>query len=201
MQSSFSQEKQAIRSQMLKKRRQLLEEQSQNASEQVAQILLNVSIFKSSQRIACYYAYRKEVNTLKIIKSIFSQKKECYLPVIKGDPIQEMFFIACHSLEELVPNRFGILEPLFQSEKGMNPPELDLVIVPLVAFDRRGYRLGMGGGCYDRTFAFLNQLHPSSKKPFLCGLAYSFQEVPSIPINDWDIRLDAVVTDQEFIRF
>ena len=80
----------------------------------------------------------------------------------------------------------------------MAPQDLDLVLVPLTAFDRSGRRLGMGGGYYDRSFAFLGEVVRPAQ-PLLVGIGYAFQEVATLPAQDWDIALDFIATDKELI--
>jgi len=96
--------------------------------------------------------------------------------------------------DKLEPDCFGILEPIYNAKKCIAAEDLDLVIMPLTAFDFAGNRIGTGGGYYDRTFSFLKNksgLH----KPYLLGLAYSFQKIPKIESAEWDIKMNAVVTD------
>lgn len=92
------------------------------------------------------------------------------------------------------PNRHGIPEPVVGPSALLLPEAMDLVVVPLVAFDRRCHRLGMGGGWYDRSFAFR---HHRPAPPVLAGAAFAFQQVDGeLPSEDWDVQLDAVCTDQ-----
>ena len=96
------------------------------------------------------------------------------------------------------PNRFGIAEP----ELGKNPTApvwtLDIILLPLVAFDRAGNRMGMGGGFYDRTLARLN--NSAMERPLLIGLAHHCQEVEHLQAQSWDIPLDIIATDKELIH-
>ena len=94
-------------------------------------------------------------------------------------------------------NHLGILEP--HGTSSTSARWLDLVLTPLVGFDHRGMRLGMGGGFYDRTFAFRN-IHSSWRRPRLIGVAYAFQQLPSIEPAAHDVRLDAVVTEKGVVR-
>jgi 5-formyltetrahydrofolate cyclo-ligase len=100
--------------------------------------------------------------------------------------------------DPLVTNRYGIPEPNVATGSLLEPQELHLVLVPLLGFDRRGHRLGMGGGYYDRSFAFR---HSTPAPPTLIGIGYSFQELPAIAREDWDVPLDALVTENELIEF
>ena len=92
----------------------------------------------------------------------------------------------------LAPNRFNILEPAEQ-ENLISAQHLDLIFLPLTAFDAKGYRLGMGQGYYDRTLAAV-----FSSKIVLIGLGYSFQEIPVIKPSHWDVKLDGILTEQKF---
>ncbi len=98
---------------------------------------------------------------------------------------------------EIATNRLGIPEPV-DTNASLAPDALDVVLVPLLGFDRRGHRLGFGGGYYDRSFAFLRDLERPSK-PLLVGIGYASQEVDHIEPEDWDVRLDYVATERELI--
>jgi 5-formyltetrahydrofolate cyclo-ligase len=95
-------------------------------------------------------------------------------------------------------NRFGLLEPAGRASA--SALTLDIVLVPLVAFDRRGHRLGMGGGFYDRALSFRLRRR-RWRGPRLIGLAYAIQELPAIEAAPWDVRLDAVLTERGLLTF
>jgi 5-formyltetrahydrofolate cyclo-ligase len=161
----------------------------------VAHLVQHVA-FLSSQHIACYRAYGYEMNTLPLMQAIWQAKKRCYLPILQLD--RTLQFARYEPNDVLRSNRFGILEPLPTAD--ILPPEaLDVVLLPLIAFDKAGRRLGTGGGYYDRTFAFLNDAVVI--KPILLGLAYEAQEAPSLPNESWDVRLQGVVTEQQMMLF
>ncbi|MFC4728010.1 5-formyltetrahydrofolate cyclo-ligase [Coralloluteibacterium thermophilus] len=98
--------------------------------------------------------------------------------------------------DSVTPNRFGIPEPDLELASCLEATELHAVLVPLVGFDRRGNRLGTGGGWYDRTFAFRQE---SGAPPWLVGVGFAEQEIAAVPAEAWDVRLDAVVTERELI--
>lgn len=148
-----------------------------------------------AQEIACYMALPHEVNTAKLIQGLWEQKKNCYLPVMKEE------LLAFHSFQPsdfLTLNRFRILESS-QLNKWIAPHALDLVILPMCGFDGRGFRLGTGGGYYDKTFQF--KKNDRAKKLFLVGLAFATQFEPEIPIDPWDLQMDAVVTENGLYAF
>ncbi len=96
----------------------------------------------------------------------------------------------------LCVNQYGILEPK-RSGAPLPINTLDVILLPLLGFDRKGNRLGMGGGYYDRALKQLG--HQLSQRPLLIGVAHSFQELDSINPDPWDIPMNAILTDQEFI--
>lgn len=98
-------------------------------------------------------------------------------------------------------NQYGIKEPCLRTNKTILSKQLNLVLLPLVAFDAQGNRMGMGGGYYDRTFAFKNQhQNKIGTKPKLLGLAHECQQVEQLPIESWDIPLQGILTDQHYYQ-
>ena len=98
------------------------------------------------------------------------------------------------------PNRYRIPEPDARYCRAMKRQFLSLVLMPLVAFDAKGNRLGMGGGYYDRAFN-QTQWPYKTRRPLLVGVAHEFQRVPELPTESWDVPLDAVITEREIYRF
>jgi 5-formyltetrahydrofolate cyclo-ligase len=150
-----------------------------------------------AKRIALYLSNDGEINCRFIIKAAWRAGKQCFLPVLRtNDPLtHQMDFVSFTPGSSLGLNRYGILEP----NKGAKiaTSALDLVIVPLVSFDRNGHRIGMGGGYYDRAFEFtrkpLNAMG-RPKLPMLIGVAYHLQELPVIQPKPWDVSLSSIVS-------
>lgn len=114
------------------------------------------------------------------------------LPVLHEDG--RLRFAPWRAGDPVVANRHGIPEPDVATEALLAPEQLDLVVVPLVAFDARCHRLGMGGGWYDRSFAFR---HQTAAPPWLVGAGFAFQQSDGdLPREDWDVQLDAVCTER-----
>jgi 5-formyltetrahydrofolate cyclo-ligase len=111
------------------------------------------------------------------------------LPVLGEDRV--LRFAPWRSGDALVSNRYGIPEPDVASASLLTAADMALVVLPLVGFDGDGHRLGMGGGWYDRTFAFRSSASPP---PYLAGAAFDLQRLPAIGAEAWDVRLDAVCT-------
>ena len=133
-----------------------------------------------------YYPYNYEVDVLQIIEKLEKQKYKISLPKIKNNLFMD--FYSWSTNNPLIVNKYGIPEPV--SNKIVYP---DILLVPLVAFDKKLNRIGYGGGFYDRYLKRLKKI----KKIITIGLAYSFQEVKKIPINDYDIKLDFIITEKE----
>lgn len=164
------------------------------AAERAHDLLVHSEIFIKSKHIACYIPMKNEFDTHPIIQAIWSANKDCYLPVLSKDQKKFLYFVQYQKNDVLHLNVLSVMEPDINQEH-IEKENLELILMPLVAFDRQGGRIGTGGGYYDRTFSFLkNKL---SLKPFLMGVAFACQEVKIIPIDEWDIALDGVVTEKE----
>jgi len=182
--------KQQVRQRLRQQRLHLDPIQQSRAALLIAHHLFQTTYFQQAHTIALYHAFVGEVSTLPILDQALKYKS-CYFPVLSNS--NHLQFVKVESNSKLVKNRFGIFEPQMPHNAILAPQALDLVILPLVAFDAQGHRLGMGKGYYDQTFAFKrHQPH----KPRLVGLAYDFQKVNRLPHSDLDISLDEIVTDK-----
>jgi 5-formyltetrahydrofolate cyclo-ligase len=150
--------------------------------------------FRVSRRIAAYLTNNGEIDPARVLVRAQRMGKRCFLPVLSRRSWDRLWFAPIEPGVHFRPNRFGILEPQVPAVRLVRADELDLILMPLVAFDARGNRLGMGGGFYDRSLEFLAQRH-RWHKPRLLGLAYEFQRVDNLTPDGWDIPLDGVVTD------
>lgn len=187
--------RQQIRQRMREQRRTMSKPEQQQRALQLSAMLIHSRFFTHSQHIAMYLANDGEINPHWLIEAAWQQDKRCYLPVLGLRPGNRLWFIPYDPDSTLVHNRFGIPEPVHaRRQRLLKAHSLDLILMPLVAFDQQGNRLGMGGGFYDRTLSFLRQRH-SWRKPRLIGLAYEFQRVDRLPSQEWDVPLDAIVTE------
>lgn len=177
-------------------RRQIALDKRNEAAKLAASVFRELPFFLQSEHIACYLPHQDEFDSHPLIELIWSQNKKCYLPILVNDKERELGFVCYEKNDELHRNRYSILEPKNTSELWM-PEKLDIVLAPLIAFDKRGHRLGTGGGYYDHTFAFLKtQYH---KHPRMIGLAYAIQEVDSLPHDPWDVSMQGVVTELGYV--
>ncbi|MGS2718556.1 5-formyltetrahydrofolate cyclo-ligase [Eionea flava] len=188
-----------IREQIKSRRDALSSVRQQAAAQSLALHIKATPAYRRSQHVAVYWAVGGEIGVQPLIDDLWRQGKQCYLPVVIG---QEMIFVEYAPTTKMMANGFNIPEPLDHT-KTIDLRALDLVITPLVAFDKKGNRLGMGGGYYDRTFAFLGSQTVSSRqecvvenKPELMGVAHECQEVERLMAEPWDIALHSVVTDK-----
>jgi len=155
------------------------------------------TVYQKCRYLALYLANDGELNCHHLMKQAWKDGKECYLPVLSPrHSAGPMMFARYHPGSRLVKNSYGILEPVNTQKRSAEL--LDLVIMPLVAFDKAGHRIGMGGGYYDRSFAFRQNVnnyssHYLGQSPYLMGVAYRLQEVSSIKAESWDIKPDQVL--------
>ena len=166
------------------------------AARGVAQQLEQLPRFLTDLRIGAYWALRGELPLSHALTALYRRGQITFLPVLA--PEELLRFAPWLPGEPLLSNRFGIPEPTKNGASVINAQALDVVLVPLLAFDRRGHRLGTGGGWYDRSFAFLQQRErPAST--LLVGVGYAFQEVAQLPDAEHDVRLDYIATEHELI--
>lgn len=166
----------------------------------ISKIFSQSTFFKRSKNIAFYLPTAGEQDPTEIIELALERGKNCFLPVLNHLYANRLWFVPYTTTSCLYPNKFGILEPEHHPNQRIPTWRLDLVLTPLVAFDKFGSRVGMGGGYYDRTFAFLPH-RKVQKKPILIGVAHQFQQTYKINSNSWDIPLSGVVTEQGLQKF
>jgi 5-formyltetrahydrofolate cyclo-ligase len=185
---------------MRSRRKDLPRPERDALGERLAYLAARDPLVRTSRRIAAYLPVNGEMDPLPLMNHLWSLGKTLYLPVLAGFPDRKLWFSAYKPGEPLVSNRFGIPEPARVHPGRAGTVFLDLVLLPLVAFDATGNRLGMGGGYYDRCLAFIKRRH-HWRKPRLMGMAYEFQRLAHIDPQPWDVPLDAVATEQRVYHF
>jgi 5-formyltetrahydrofolate cyclo-ligase len=171
-------------------------EQSAHAAGLARQVC-RLQTFLNSDRVACYLANDGEIDPVNIIHAAWGMRKKVYLPVLS--PFQrKLYFAPYQAGMHMHVNRFGIAEPACSPVNWVTAWQLDLMMLPLVAFDDSGNRLGMGGGFYDRSLAYRQSRTHS--KPALIGLAHELQHEQALATNSWDIPLDMIATEERVIR-
>lgn len=187
-----------LRRQLRAARRALSPLEQHQASQRLWRQLAQHPLFRRARHIAFYLANDGEIDPAILLEHAQRLGKHCYLPVITGWPADRMHFQRLVPGQRWITNRFGIREPLVDPDLQARPWRLDLVLMPLVGFDAAGNRLGMGGGFYDRTFAYRRR-RQCWTGPRLLGLAHHCQKVAQLPTASWDIPLDGIVSDQQII--
>ncbi|WWO97927.1 MAG: 5-formyltetrahydrofolate cyclo-ligase [Candidatus Dasytiphilus stammeri] len=166
----------------------------QKSAVQISQIAINFRPVFQAKNIAIFASFDGEIDTDPLIKQLWKLNKKVGLPVINN--VNQILFMQYTSVSLMILNRFNIPEPLFDFSKILPLETLDIIFVPLVAFDALGNRLGMGGGYYDRL------LQNRDFYKFLCiGLAHDFQQVAAIPITTWDVPLKALITPSKILQW
>ena len=186
--------KSQLRREYRRRRIDIPPKQKLRAVESAAKQLSLTPLFRRAQHLALYLAYGSEIDTAPLLELCFAQGKSVYVPRIVGEG--QMQFVAIDADTRMRRNRHGIEEPIGRIVQ-RNAHAMDLVLLPLTAFDAQGRRLGTGGGYYDRALAF----HRPQPRPAFVGYAFAAQEAPALPAESWDIHLDAVVTEHGFRTF
>ncbi len=182
-----------------KKRRAIPPESRQLFHARVTRRVIKLPAFIKARRIAAYLAVDGECDPQMIIDHATRLGKEIYLPVLVATRRPKLLFARYTRGMPMLKNRFGILEPQANRAQLLTARELDIVITPLVGFDEQLNRIGMGGGFYDSTFAFLrNRIH--WKHPRLIAIAYECQKINIKNTNNWDVVMDMIVTEQALYR-
>ena len=162
-------------------------EVARRASESLWTQLKEESFFQKAKHIAAFTSTGSEINTLPLLGHILSSNKKLYLPKTEKTHTL-MHFHAVTDLRDLILGSYNILEP--PPGIAIPPEQIDLMLVPGLAFDNHGYRLGYGQGYYDRYLKFIRT------GCFTLGVAYSFQIIDKIPNADHDIPVNAVLTEK-----
>ncbi len=182
--------KEEIREKYRKIRAQIPSETRKHADSQIAERLFNRPEYRDARIIYCYMSFKDEADTASIIDESLRLGKQVALPRVSGKSKMEFFFIS--GQKDLVTGFMGIKEPAGYCLEASAPSEDALVLLPGLAFDRSGARLGYGGGFYDTYLA----KHAGCKK---AALAYSAQIAPEIPTEPVDVKTDMIITEKELI--
>jgi 5-formyltetrahydrofolate cyclo-ligase len=167
------------------------------AERQALRHALSAGLFLKGRRWGVYLPFGAEFDVLPLANHALWMRKQVFVPVLPSRPAKPLRFVQLKKRQQLSRNRHGIDEPLSLQRIGAR--QLEVLLVPLVAFDHRGVRLGMGGGYYDATLAYLKTRH-HLRRPRLIGIAYGCQQAPALPLEAWDVRLDGVLTEAGLTR-
>ncbi|PNR98974.1 5-formyltetrahydrofolate cyclo-ligase [Petrotoga miotherma DSM 10691] len=178
--------KKEVREMILKKRLELDQEKYETYSQKIVEKLRNQIKKMEFDSIALYYPINKEVNVLSLIEELLKTQKKVYLPKVLG---KQMKMGRVKSLDRLIKSKFNIPEPIDDEFSS----KIDLYIIPAIAYDFNGYRIGYGGGYYDRYFL-------QNPKTYLIGVVFNFQLIDSVPIHPHDLQADLIMTEKKEIE-
>lgn len=172
----------------------------QAASQSLVRLALRHRLLAKGRRVGLYIPSNSEIDVHPLLRRACAMRASCFLPIIPRPGRKRMWFSEMGQHPLWVLNRYGIPENRQPLARRVRAQKLDLLFMPLLGFDSRGFRLGMGGGYYDASLAYLKRLR-HWKKPRVVGVAFSGQEVERLPEDVWDIPLDAVLTEREYRVF
>lgn len=184
--------KQEMRAVMRARRKALPAAEKKKLDLELEERLFSSPLFREAEKIFLFLSLPEEPDTTPILHYALELKKKCALPRIKNNRAGVMEFYYCEKLADLRPGPFGLQEPDTACELAMEAP--DIILLPGLAFDRQGGRLGYGKGFYDRYLGRMDL-----KKSILTGYAYSFQIVEKVPVEKTDFPVNCIVTDREMI--
>lgn len=184
--------KKAIRTYIRALRRNIHLSEQYIAAQLITNRLLALKCLHKSKNIAIYIAFDGEIQTYLAIQFLLSMNKRIYLPIISIKQPQTLLFAQYTLSTPLIQNLFNIYEPKFQTTTILPVKMLDIIFIPLVAFDEKKNRIGMGGGFYDKTLSYLNKKNHCVS----IGLGFDFQKIPTeiFPVGKKDIKLSYVIT-------
>lgn len=204
----------ALRREYRDKRASLSQAKQQEAEQQLVLQAQRNGLLTDVRQVALYFSNDGEISTNALIQEYWRRNVKVYLPVIHPFNPNNLLFLRYAPTTALVANRFGILEPKLNVTQVIPAQHLDIIFTPLVAFDQKGNRLGMGGGFYDRTFAALHastviqsqiidgcKASTQESEIKIIGLAHDIQKAVSLPHKAWDVPLPFILTPEQYYRF
>jgi len=186
-------DKKTLRKKVLENRAKLSKNEVLEYSEIIANKLYETDYYKNAKRIMAFVSFRDEIHTHDIIKTSLEKGKSVAVPVTIPET-KELIASELHDFSELEIGYYDILTPKKEFIRIVNPSNIDLVLVPGVVFAEDGYRIGYGGGYYDR---FLLKINNNAVK---IGLAFDLQVVDKVPYEEFDIPVDLIITEKRIIN-
>ena len=186
--------KNTLRSEMIKKRKNMSSEDANIYSKEIINTLINMDIFKNSKNIMLYLSFKNEVDTFRLVEICLKSNKRVIVPHCVKETIE---IIPCEISDvknNLIKTKIGVMEPDPNHLNVFSLDKLDLIIVPGVVFDENCNRIGFGAGYYDRFLSKLNKDVPT------IGLCYEYQLIDIVPTNKYDIPLHSILTEKRLIK-
>ena len=189
-------QRKTLRAELRARRKALSASDRIAAANGVANTLDQLADFIVDPRIAGYWAIDGELPLHIVVANLARRGQHYCLPRITGQ--RQLSFVQWRSGADLEANRYGIPEPVCTERDLIAPSDIDIILLPLLGFDRQGHRIGYGGGYYDASFAFLRE-RSEAVSPLLVGVGYAAQQVDAIESASWDVSLDYIATESELI--
>lgn len=192
--------KKRLREKLLKKRDSIPPDQKIRKEASIEKRLFGLDVFKKSNSLLMYVSFRSEVDTRGYLQDVITSGKKLVLPVVDSrHRVLKLYEIK--AVSELIPGYMGIPEPEIREHRRVTLKDIDLVIIPGTGFDRKGNRLGYGGGYYDRLLSYESkQLAGAEHHIPTIALAFEEQIGTDIPAEPHDIKVDMIVTDERVIE-
>ncbi len=192
-------EKRALRRSMTAKRDALTPEERAQRAAQAAELALELPQIQAAKIVAGFVSTRSEIDTAPLLQALRQRGVQVVLPRVSAELLPpRLRFHRVDDPSELVFGIFGLLEP-GPGQPEVAPHNIDVFLVPGLAFDERGGRVGYGGGYYDELAAYV-RAHPDATTARFVGFGFDFQLVEACPTGEWDVPLDCVVTDERIVR-
>ena len=185
--------KEVIRKKMLELRKNMNEEDVKLKSSKIIDTLLKLPSVKNAKNVMVYMSFRNEVNTFELIETLKIQGKKIIAPLCDMKEIKIIPSEVNDIEKDFVKSKLGYLEPNKERLRAVDIDDIDVIVVPGVAFDKKGNRIGFGAGFYDRF------LKNKSKKTVTVALAYDYQIIDTIPNDKFDVPLDYIITEKRII--
>ncbi len=182
--------KKALRASIKQKRRALSIEYRQQASRKMQAELTRLPCYQAAEYIMLYMAMQDEVQLDELIAMVLKDGKKAVIPLVTGAGLMEA--VELSDMADLVPDKYGIKTVSEEKRRLIAPDKIDLIIVPGVAFDKAGHRLGMGGGFYDRFML-------RASRAVRAALAYDCQLLAAVPAEVHDLTVDYIITEKQNI--
>lgn len=185
-----------LRKQLRQARRALSEDAQIIAAAKLQNHISQLTQWSTAQTISSYLCFDGEISAQPLHNLAWQQTKTVVLPILEPNDSGQLVFQEYSADSPMQTNKFGIAEPILDDQNRVNLGTIDMMLVPLVGFDKHANRMGMGGGFYDRTLA---DIYQNRSRPLLVGVAHSCQEVAQLTPAEWDIPMDYIVTDRKVI--
>lgn len=191
-------DKAALRRELRARRAAVPPSERRSAGLRLIRHALRQHLLRRKRRIGFYIPAKNEINVLPLLDQALRMGVDCYLPVVPGRGRRKLWFTRLGDRPAWVLNRYGIPEYQHAPARKVRVYQLDIVFMPLLGFDSRGWRIGMGGGYYDASLAKLGQRRVW-RQPRLIGVAFSVQQVERIANDAWDVPLDGILSERGYL--